>query len=246
MHSTEYTIHSVRHTEKRTTYMHWSQVLLIVLLTIVITITGTYWVLKTYIFTTTFTPVSLNAKEEETLRTKLDALGYKRGLSSRTNEARMYTAEGIENDEIDGSGFLNPERYSEKNAPREISFTERELNALLAKNTDLAKKLAIDLDDNLVSAKLLVPFEADFPVLGGKTLRFNTGIGMTYQNEKPVIVLKGASIMGVPIPNAWLGGLKNIDLVEEFGADTGFWKSFSEGIENIQVTAGQITIKLKE
>ncbi|HBV20433.1 MAG TPA: arginine N-succinyltransferase, partial [Nitrosomonas sp.] len=53
-------------------------------------------------------------------------------------------------------------------------------------------------------------------------------------------------IMGIPIPNAWLGGLKNIDLVEEFGADPGFWKSFSEGVENIRVTAGQITVRLKE
>jgi len=69
---------------------------------------------------------------------------------------------------------------------------------------------------------------------------------MAYLHDKPVIVLKGVSIMGVPIPNAWLGGLKNIDLVSEFGVDPGFWKSFSEGVEDIQVTDGQISIKLKE
>jgi len=39
--------------------------------------------------------------------------------------------------------------------------------------------------------------------------------------------------MGVPIPNAWLGGIKNIDLVKEFGADKGFWKTFSDGVENL-------------
>ena len=142
--------------------------------------------------------------------------------------------------------FLKPEPYSEKNAPREITFTERELNALLAKNTDLAQKLAIDLANNLVSAKLLIPLEEDFPVLGGKTLRFNAGIGMAYQHDRPVIVLKGISIMGIPIPNAWLGGMKNIDLVSEFGVDPGFWKSFSEGVEDIQVTDDEINTKLKE
>ena len=52
--------------------------------------------------------------------------------------------------------------------------------------------------------------------------------------------------MGIPIPNAWLGGLKNIDLVSEFGVDPGFWKSFSEGVEEIQVADGRINIKLKE
>ena len=69
---------------------------------------------------------------------------------------------------------------------------------------------------------------------------------MAYQNDKPVIVLKGISIMGIPMPNAWLGGLKNIDLVSEFDVDPGFWKSFSEGVEDIKVTDGQINIRLKE
>jgi len=224
---------------KKTSHMHWTHILLIVIFTMVITIGGTYWVLKTYIFTTSFTPIVLGTKEEKTLQAKLNALGYDPIFSSQPKNKK-------ENDEIDESGFLKPEPYSEKNALREITFTERELNALLAKNTDLAQKLAIDLASNLISAKLLIPLEEDFPVLGGKTLRFNAGIGMAYQHDRPVIVLKGVSIMGIPIPNAWLGGLKNIDLISEFGIDPGFWKSFSEGIEDIQVTDGQINIKLKE
>ncbi len=221
--------------------MHWTQVILVVLLTIAITVAGTYWVLKTYIFATAFTPVTLNAKEEKTLEIKLSELGY--GSSSTTPAQIEQKTQG---DEFDDNGFLKPERYSEENVPREINFTERELNALLAKNTDLARKLAIDLAEGLVSAKLLVPFEEDFPILGGKTLRFNAGVGMHYQNEKPVIVLQGISIMGVPMPDAWLGGLKNIDLVSEFGTDPGFWQSFSAGVDDIRVNDGQITIKLKE
>ncbi|WP_317534691.1 arginine N-succinyltransferase [Nitrosomonas sp. Is37] len=235
-------MNSTENTDRKTAHMHWSQVLLIVLLTIVITIAGTYWVLKTYIFATAFTPVVLNTEEEKTLEAKLHAIGYEVGLSSQTTNITNQKKNG----EIDESGFLKPEPYSEENAPRAISFTERELNALLAKNTDLAQKLAIDLTNDLVSAKLLIPLEEDFPVLGGKTLRFNAGIGITYQHDKPVIILKGVSIMGVPIPNAWLGGIKNIDLVSEFGVDPGFWQSFSEGIEDIHVTEGQINIKLKE
>jgi len=219
--------------------MHWSQLLLIVFFTIVVTMGGTYWFLKTYYFSSSFKPVALNAKEERTLGTKLQALGFDFNLSApRSNDKNTQ--------EIDKNGFLKPEQYSEKNARREISFTERELNALLARNTDLAQKLAIDLASDMVSAKLLVPLEEDFPVLGGKTLRVNAGVGMAYQNQKPVIILKGISIMGIPIPNAWLGGLKNIDLVSEFGIDPGFWQSFAAGVEGIQVVDGQINIKLKE
>ena len=64
-------------------------------------------------------------------------------------------------------------------------------------DADLAEKLAIDFAEDLVSAKLLLPLEEDFPVLGGKTLRLNAGVGMAYHRDKPVIILKGISIMGI-------------------------------------------------
>jgi len=219
--------------------LRWPQVLLIILVTMLVTIGGTYWFLKAYVFAREFKPVELSVKEEQVLEEKLRALGY-------DVDVRQPGRDVDQPADIDERGFLKPERYSEEGARREVSFNERELNALLAKNTDLAKRLAIDLSDDLVSAKLLVPLEEDFPVLGGKTLRFNAGVEMAYASEKPVIVLKGVSVMGVPVPNAWLGGLKNIDLVGEFGADEGFWQSFSDGVENIQVEDGRINIKLKE
>ena len=101
--------------------------------------------------------------------------------------------------------------------------------ALPARYTDLARKLAIDLSDDLVSAKLLLPVDEDFPIMGGRILKVRAGAELAYRNGKPVVVLRGVSIMGVPIPNAWLGGLKNVDLVSEFG-DAGFWKAFSDGV----------------
>ena len=52
--------------------------------------------------------------------------------------------------------------------------------------------------------------------------------------------------MGVPIPNAWLGNLKNVDLVNQFGTTEGFWKSFSDGIEVIEINDGKLHIEFKE
>jgi hypothetical protein len=45
---------------------------------------------------------------------------------------------------------------------------------------------------------------------------------------------------------AWLGNLKNIDLVQEFGSDKGFWQAFADGVEEIEVEEGELRIKLKE
>jgi hypothetical protein len=215
------------------------KVLLLVLITVLVTLAGSYWFLTTYVFARDFKPVELNAKEQQVLDGKLRTLGYQPdgGAVERSGPSR---------DEFDERGVLKPERYSEVGAKREVDFNERELNGLLAHNTDLARKLAVDLSQDLVSVKLLVPMEPDFPVLGGKTLRFNAGVEVAYLNGRPSVTLKGVSIMGVPVPNAWLGGLKNVDLVSEFGGGPGFWKAFSEGVEDIRVEDGRVKIKLKE
>lgn len=91
-----------------------------------------------------------------------------------------------------------------------------------------------------------VPLEEDFPVMGGKTLRINAGVELAFQIGKPIVKLKGVSLMGVRVPNAWLGNLKNVDLVQELGAAPGFWKAFADGVENISVVEGELKVKLKE
>ena len=46
--------------------------------------------------------------------------------------------------------------------------------------------------------------------------------------------------------NAWLGDLKNVDLVERFGSDEGFWTALAEGIEWIRVEEDHLTVQLRE
>jgi hypothetical protein len=209
------------------------KIFLIVLVTMLLTVGVTLMVVKYYFFPSDFKPVQLSVKEEQVLDAKLDRL-------ESIDSAYQPRRGSIE------SGALEPEAYSEAGADRSIRLSERELNALLAKNTDLARKLAIDLSDNLMSAKLLVPVDEDFPIMGGKILKVRAGVELAYRNEKPIVILKGVSIMGVPIPNAWLGGLKNIDLIEEFGSGDGFWKAFSDGVQDISIVEGDLQIELKE
>ena len=61
-----------------------------------------------------------------------------------------------------------------------------------------------------------------------------------------MVALKGVSLGGIPIPNAWLGNLKNKNLVKGFGTEDGFWKLFSDGVADLKVKDGHIQIKLKE
>lgn len=206
----------------------------IVLGTIVITAAVTFWAVRTYVYAKDFKPVVLSVEEQQELNGKLRVLGYQ--------PEPVVSGEAKESDQE----WLRPEAYDESGAKREVSFSERELNALIAKDQQLARKLAVDLSDDLVSVRLLVPVDKDFPLLGGKTLRVAAGVEMAYQTARPTVVLKGVSIMGVPLPNAWLGGLKNVDLIGEFGDEQGFWSSFSQGVEDMRVADGELKLTLKE
>lgn len=203
----------------------------VILITIIITAVVTVLVFNYYMFPKKFSEVELSKKEEVILNQKLQQFGL----------PLLAAKEGDEE-----PNALQPEAYTEVGAKREVGFSEKEVNAMLARNTDLADKMAIDLSDNLASVKIIVPLDPDFPMFGGKTLKVNAGAELSYKNGRPIVILKGVSLWGVPVPNAWLGNLKNVDLVNEFGGDEGFWKSFSEGIDNIEIQEGELKIKLKE
>jgi len=194
------------------------------------------WVITQYIFPAQLRSVSLSGSEERVLDAKVKSLS---SLQQEENQSSQ-PPESIK--EIS----LKPERYSEDGAGREVTLSEKEINALLARNSDLARKLAIDLDDDMVSMKLLIPVEEGMPVLGGKTILVTAGVELAYTGGGPVVALKGVSLWGIPLPNAWLGNMKNIDLVKEYGAGKGFWHSFAAGVEGMKVEKGSLKIRLKE
>ena len=211
----------------------------IMLITIIISVLATVFVINYFLFPDKLDPVELSHQEESALNQKLKQFGLPTLSDDKNHNSNQNTIQK-------NKTTMKPEPYTEVGAKREINFSEKELNAMLAKNTDLADKAAIDLSDNLASFKMILPLDPDFPFLGGKTLKVNAGAELAYADGKPIVILKGVKLWGVPIPNAWLGNLKNVDLVKEFGGDEGFWKSFAEGVEDIRVEQGQLKIKLKE
>jgi hypothetical protein len=190
-----------------------------------------FWI-KRNVYASKFTPVALSQKEQVVLDSKLALL---RDSDPVTAEKRRLLGKR-----------LTPEPYSEEGAKREIRLTERELNALIANSPDTAEKVAVDLSHDLTSVKLVLPVDEEVPLLGGKTPKIHMGLTVSYEGSNPVIALKGVSLGGIPLPNAWLGNLKNVNLVEQFGTDDGFWKVFSAGVRTIKIRQGHLQIRQKE
>jgi len=206
------------------------QVVLIVLVTMLVALLVGWWLVTTYIFPSELQPVELSRQEVIDLDLKLEALGIQRRP-------------------VDGSAAefnALPQPYSEVGATREVTFSERELNGLIAKDPQFGSRVAIDLAPDLVSLNALIPVPDDFPVMPGKTVRVKAGAEMAFNGGRPTLNLKGVSVMGVPVPNVWLGNLKGVDLFTKFGDESGFWKAFGEGVEYIEVREGQLLVRLKE
>ncbi len=205
----------------------------IVLIIVGVIIAG--WV-KYNVYASLFTPTKLSTNEQKALDSKLVVLQHFSGGAGAD-----YLPSGK-----DRAVPLEPEAYSEAGARREISLTEKELNSLIANDPEVASRVAIDLSENLVSLKLVVPVDDDIIVFGGKTMRLNMGLILNYENDKLIVALRGISLGGIPIPNAWLGYIKNKNLVDEFGGEGGFWDLFSEGVKDLKVREGHLLINLKE
>jgi hypothetical protein len=188
--------------------LHFSflQVMRITALVIIMTALLTAWWVEHYIYASKFTPTVLMAKERKVLDSKLVKL----------EESAKKDLVVPKKKSPDKGTLLEPEAYSEEGAKREISFTEKELNALIANNPEVAQSVAINLSDNLISVKLIIPMDEEISVLGGKTLRLNLGIILGFEHGKPIVALKGVSIGGIPVPPAWLGKLKNRNLIQTY------------------------------
>jgi hypothetical protein len=216
------------HTDGSSQRFSGKQVLLFVGLAVLATALVTAWWVNQYLYAATFEPTQLTKSEQ-------------RSLDSKMAQLRQVDESGSSPD-----GPLEPEPYSEEGASREIQLTEREVNSLIAKDVEMAKHVAVDLADNLVSVKLVVPVAEEMPIVGGKMLKVNFGVELSYANGKPVVAMQGISLGGVPLPSAWWGDIKHINLVEEFGGPGGFWDQFAKGVQDLKIQDGQLRITLKE
>ncbi|MBN2468038.1 MAG: hypothetical protein JXD19_07800, partial [Deltaproteobacteria bacterium] len=226
----------IRKSGSETIRFGWLPVLGMMVLVMVVSALLTAWWIHTNIDASPFAPARLDAKERKALDSKLSLV-----MRGTSGEGPLNHGEPWDLD-----APLEPEPYREDATRREISLSERELNALVAKDPEAARRVAIDLADDLLSVKMLVPLDENFPILGGKTLLLKFGVTLAYANGKPVVALRGVSLGGVPLPSAWWGDIKNKNLVEKFGTEGSFWDQFAKGVENINIREGQLWIKLKE
>ena len=127
---------------------------------------------------------------------------------------------------------------------KEIILTERELNGLLNRNTNLGDKLKLTLATDEIHARIETDMDGDLPVVGGKKLKAKARFLVKSVEGKPSLVLDDLTVWGASLPNDWLGGMKGKDLLGEiFGSVGGGGLS---GVEELRIERGRLVIRLAE
>ncbi len=213
------------------------QVVLFLGLAVLATALLTAWWVNQYVYATMFQPTRLGEMEQQVLNAKMAHL-----LQTADAASSSVSQPSVSTTDLP----LEPAPYSETDANRQIQLTEREVNALIAADSYMARHVAVDMADDLLSVQLVVPINHEMPLVGGKMLKLNFGLALSYVNGKPVVAMRGISLGGIPLPSAWWGDIKNTNLVEEFGGSVGFWDQFSKGVKDMKIQDGQLFVMLKE
>ena len=126
-----------------------------------------------------------------------------------------------------------------------LTLTEREVNALFHHNTGLGDKVRFELAHNAIHARVNTELDQDLPIIGGRTLKAKARFKLTDAENNPAIIVDDLTIWGISLPNAWLADIKGQNLISNLGIDLSENK-IAQGIEDISVNHGKITIRLAE
>ncbi len=191
----------------------------IVLGTAGIAAASTAWWVKHNIYASQFQPVALNQAEQAGLDSKLKVLG-------QTSAATP----------------VDPEV-----AKRTMNISEKEINAFLAQQ-GLGEQVKVELTEGAAAAVMVIPVDKDAPFVGGTTLRLRVAFGAKMDKDKHLALsLSDVHVGGVPLPNAWLGNLKGLNLLSDspMQSDPAV-KGFLEGIRDFKIQRGSMQIVLNE
>lgn len=131
-------------------------------------------------------------------------------------------------------------------AKRTLILTDKEINAFLAKQ-GIGERVKVNMRDGGIEATALVPVEKDFPLLGGTTVRLTLALsGAMGADQRPAFALTDLSVGGIPVPNAWLGYVKGVNLLAADVENDPAVKHFLAGIREFEIESGSIRVVLSE
>jgi len=130
---------------------------------------------------------------------------------------------------------------------RTLVITEKEVNAWLAKN-DLGENVQVRFKDGKITGAIILELPADFPMLAGQKIKASLAFVAHLNDASRDLALQvdDVTVGGMPLPNAWVGDLKGMKLVDESARLDPAMEKFLKGIRQFEIRDGLAVVKLNE
>jgi len=132
-------------------------------------------------------------------------------------------------------------------ANRTLVITEREVNAWLAKN-ELGEHVQVRFKNGKITGALLLDIPQDFPVLAGQRIKASLGLTahLDGTSRHLALVVDEVTVAGMPLPNAWVGDIKGVNLMDDPARMDPAVENFLRGIRQFEIQDGLVVVRLHE
>jgi len=133
-------------------------------------------------------------------------------------------------------------------AERTLSVSGREINAFLAER-GLGENFQVELARDLLHLTTVVPIPADsgLPLLAGTTLRVRLSLAVMADVAGGLhFSIRDVRLGGVPLPDAWLGEIKGVNLLDQNLNQDPAVQRLLNGIRDLEVHPDGIRLRLRE
>jgi hypothetical protein len=208
----------------------WKRTLLIVCCVVLglcgITAAATAWWVKRNVYAANFKPVMLTQQEQTVFDQKVE---------------QIKTALPVETASHTPAAPVDPDV-----AKRTLSVTEKEINAYIAQQ-GLGEQLKVRLTDGIAVAEVIAPVDPGVAFIGGKTFRIQIALAAGMKpDDKFALSIADVSIGGVPIPNAWLGDIKGVNMLADSSNTDPVVSRFMAGIKEFEIKSGVVRVLLSK
>jgi hypothetical protein len=130
---------------------------------------------------------------------------------------------------------------------RTLVITEKEVNAWLAKN-DLGENVQVRFKDGKITGAIILELPADFPMLAEQKIKASLAFVAHLNDASRDLALQvdDVTVGGMPLPNAWVGDIKGMNLVDESARVDPAMEKFLKGIRQFEIRDGLAVVKLNE
>lgn len=130
---------------------------------------------------------------------------------------------------------------------RTLVITEKEVNAWLAKN-ELGENVQVRFKNGKITGAIILELPEDFPVLAGQKIKASLAL-VAHLNDASrdlALLVDDVTVGGMPLPNAWVGDIKGLNLVDESAHKDPAMEKFLKGIRQFEIQDGLAVVKLNE